>query len=321
MTSLQRPKANRRWTFTGIRAATGEVSSEEDYGEEILPSIDQEALATLPATDQEKFVQMRKRDKKNVLARWRRERKLIPESSNLVSSRSIEPLVGRSSSVPQLPELQMDVPRELLISAVESARQSSDTINSNQRGRHPLTPRLALYANAPSASERAYAQTLTSVNREILPPAPIIIPDGVAAAHPDADEGLLVQPTRSIRQEVSPVRHWQEQAQRRRIQPSPPPLANSEQGVEQRQERAKASPIKRMARKIKEFFKSRGQSEEVRVETAIAITITSVAAPQPSQAQYLPRLPPPLQPAPAAQSARTGSSNRRTTRAMMENYS
>ncbi|KAI4173553.1 MAG: hypothetical protein LQ343_002891 [Gyalolechia ehrenbergii] len=123
MAPLQKPKARRRWTLTRNRG-TAEESSSEDYGEEILPTVDQVALATLPPADQEKFKEMRKKDRKNVIARWRKEGKPVPKSSNSNSSESIEALVQHSSSAPQLPELQMDV---TLSTEIETGRQASAT--------------------------------------------------------------------------------------------------------------------------------------------------------------------------------------------------
>ncbi|KAL9028370.1 MAG: hypothetical protein Q9196_003259 [Gyalolechia fulgens] len=120
--------------MTRNRAAADE-SSLEDYGEEILPTIDPEALAALPPADQEKFKEMRKRDRKNVIARWRKEGKPVPGSSNSSSSESTWPLVQRSSA-PQLPELQMDVTRDTLSREDESGRQASATDHSDTHERN-----------------------------------------------------------------------------------------------------------------------------------------------------------------------------------------
>ncbi|KAL8716810.1 MAG: hypothetical protein Q9225_005892 [Loekoesia sp. 1 TL-2023] len=131
MAPLHKPNAKRRWTLTRSHRAVENESSEEDNGEEILPTIDQEALATLPPEDQEQFKKTRKKDRKNIIARWRKEGKPIPESNISNSSERAGALVQRSSSAPQLPELQMDVTRETLSSAIESSRQSSATAGSN----------------------------------------------------------------------------------------------------------------------------------------------------------------------------------------------
>ncbi|KAL8935985.1 MAG: hypothetical protein Q9216_005161 [Gyalolechia sp. 2 TL-2023] len=136
MAPPQRPKATRRWTLTRNRGAT-EESSSEDYGEEILPTVDKEALAALPLEDQKKFRKMRKKDRNNVIARWRKDGKPVPESSKSNSSESTGPLVQRSSSAPQLPELQMDVTRATLSKEFESGRQTSAANDSDTRERSP----------------------------------------------------------------------------------------------------------------------------------------------------------------------------------------
>ena len=114
MTSIQDSKARRRWTFTRTHDREEEESSEEDYGQEILPVVDRDALATLPFKDQEKFKKMRKRDRRNVVARWKKEGKLASEASNSNPTENIGFLLQRSTSAPQLPELQMDVTHGIL---------------------------------------------------------------------------------------------------------------------------------------------------------------------------------------------------------------
>lgn len=122
MASIERPKAKRRRTLNRSRDIA-EEGSDEDYGEEILPTIDQDALATLPPGDQEKFKKMRKKDRKNFIARWRREGKSVPETSASSSSGSSRP-PARALLAPQLPELQLDVaPRETFSSAFHNTRQ------------------------------------------------------------------------------------------------------------------------------------------------------------------------------------------------------
>ncbi|KAI4129029.1 MAG: hypothetical protein LQ338_002444 [Usnochroma carphineum] len=123
MAPLEKAKAKRRWTLNRSRDIA-EESPDEDYGEEILPTIDRDALATLPPADQEQFKKMRKKDRKNVIARWRREGRAVPEISASNSSESSSALYQHSSA-PQLPELQMDVTRETFGGAFDNARQPS----------------------------------------------------------------------------------------------------------------------------------------------------------------------------------------------------
>ncbi|KAL8978764.1 MAG: hypothetical protein Q9205_005735 [Flavoplaca limonia] len=94
-------------------------SSESGYGQEILPTIDPDALAQLPPHEQEAFKEMRIKDTLCVLARWRREGRLSPRTSNSPTDDSTVQLI-RTSSAPQLPELEMDVPKSAFISAPNS---------------------------------------------------------------------------------------------------------------------------------------------------------------------------------------------------------
>lgn len=158
MAPVEQPKAKRRWTPNRSREGR-EESSNEDYGEEILPTIDLDALATLSRDDQEKFKEMRRRDRKNVIARWRREGRPLPETSASSSSGSSKP-IARKSSAPQLPELQMDVePKGTFSSASDNARQPT-----RFHGIGPIPPESGLASHAPSASERMHGQTVTSVH-------------------------------------------------------------------------------------------------------------------------------------------------------------
>ncbi|KAL9017713.1 MAG: hypothetical protein Q9185_004988 [Variospora sp. 1 TL-2023] len=127
MAPREKPKAKRRWTLTRTQDLV-EESSEEDYGEEILPTVDQDALATLAPEDQDKFRKMRKKDRKNVIARWRREGRPVPKSRITDPHEGSEPL-ARSSSAPQLPELQMDVTsRETFSIGFDKVREPSPGI-------------------------------------------------------------------------------------------------------------------------------------------------------------------------------------------------
>ncbi|KAI4190975.1 MAG: hypothetical protein L6R41_000425 [Letrouitia leprolyta] len=134
MAPLQHLKAKRRWTFTRNRGAA-EESSVEDYGQEILPTVDPDALATLPPADQEKFKEMRKKDRKNVLARWRKEGTPVPESIDPNTNERNEPVIQRSSSAPQLPELRTDVTRDTLSTAMESGGQARAINEGDSRER------------------------------------------------------------------------------------------------------------------------------------------------------------------------------------------
>ncbi|KAL8647976.1 MAG: hypothetical protein Q9226_006207 [Calogaya cf. arnoldii] len=92
-------------------------SSESGYGQEILPTIDPTALAQLPPHEQEAFKEMRKKDRLSVLARWKREGRPSPRTGNSPTNDSTSKLT-RTSSAPQLPELQMDVPTSTFAGAV-----------------------------------------------------------------------------------------------------------------------------------------------------------------------------------------------------------
>ncbi|KAL8879136.1 MAG: hypothetical protein Q9198_003196 [Flavoplaca austrocitrina] len=94
-------------------------SSESGYGQEILPTIDPDALAQLPLHEQEAFKEMRIKDTLRVLARWRREGRLNSRTSNPPKDDSTVQLI-RTSSAPQLPELEMDVPKSAFVSAPSS---------------------------------------------------------------------------------------------------------------------------------------------------------------------------------------------------------
>ncbi|KAI4226485.1 MAG: hypothetical protein L6R36_003140 [Xanthoria steineri] len=96
-------------------------SSESGYGQEILPTIDMDALTQLPPHEQEAFKEMRLKDRRRILARWRKEGRPSPRRGNSPTNDSTAQLM-RTSSAPQLPELQMDVP----ISTFTDADDSTD---------------------------------------------------------------------------------------------------------------------------------------------------------------------------------------------------
>lgn len=101
-------------------------SSESGYGQEILPTIDLNALAQLPPHEQEAFKEMRMKDRLRVLARWGREDHPSPRSGNSPTNDSTVQLI-RTSSAPQLPELQMDVPTSTFTGAVHSTDVDAST--------------------------------------------------------------------------------------------------------------------------------------------------------------------------------------------------
>ncbi|CAO1600545.1 hypothetical protein XANCAGTX0491_004228 [Xanthoria calcicola] len=96
-------------------------SSQSGYGQEILPTIDMNALAQLPPHEQEAFKEMRMKDRLRVLARWENDGRPSPRSGNAPTNDSTAQLM-RTSSAPQLPELQMDVS----ISTFTGADDSTD---------------------------------------------------------------------------------------------------------------------------------------------------------------------------------------------------
>ncbi|KAL8925553.1 MAG: hypothetical protein Q9208_003444 [Pyrenodesmia sp. 3 TL-2023] len=166
---MERPKGKRRWTLSRSRDIA-EEDSDEDYGEEILPTVDQEALATLPPEDQEKFKKMRRKDRKNIIARWRREGKPVPEtneSSSSGTSGSSKPPIRTVSAAPQLPELQMDViPREDFSSAFSNVRVSSSETIPNQATRSLGAIRSEL-RNNPHLPQEHHSLTTTPHNQDL----------------------------------------------------------------------------------------------------------------------------------------------------------
>ncbi|KAL8704306.1 MAG: hypothetical protein Q9201_002528 [Fulgogasparrea decipioides] len=66
---------------------------------------------------------MRKEHRKNIIARWRKEGKLVPETTNSNSTESTASVVRRSSA-PQLPELDIDATRDTLSSAFGNGKSS-----------------------------------------------------------------------------------------------------------------------------------------------------------------------------------------------------
>ncbi|KAL8686304.1 MAG: hypothetical protein Q9218_007199, partial [Villophora microphyllina] len=117
MASSQKPPARRRWTLNRTKAPPVE-SSDSSYGEEILPTIDKDAVKALPKIDRLEFIEMRNREKRNVIARWMREGKHIPATGSSTPPESTRLLLPHSPP-PQLPELQMDVTKDTLSSAFQ----------------------------------------------------------------------------------------------------------------------------------------------------------------------------------------------------------
>lgn len=172
---MERPQAKRRWTLNRSRDIA-EEDSDEDYGEEILPTVDQEALATLPLEDQEKFKKMRKKDKKNILARWRKEGKAVPENnapSSSGTSGSSRPPTRTLSTAPQLPELKMEVThREDFDSAFGSAGVSGPVSNPDE-ALQSLGAKRSELRNHPHLQQEQQEHARTSDNQDLTHlPAP-----------------------------------------------------------------------------------------------------------------------------------------------------
>lgn len=172
---MERPQAKRRWTLNRSRDIA-EEDSDEDYGEEILPTVDQEALATLSLEDQEKFKKMRKKDKKNILARWRKEGKPVPEnnaSSSSGTSGSSRPPTRTLSTAPQLPELEMDVsPREDFGSAFGNAGVSGSETKRDE-ALQSLGAKRSELRNHPHLHQEHQEHATTSENQDLIHlPAP-----------------------------------------------------------------------------------------------------------------------------------------------------
>ncbi|KAL9576830.1 MAG: hypothetical protein Q9212_006785 [Teloschistes hypoglaucus] len=111
MAPLKTWRAKRGWTLAGKKAQLTE-NSDSSYGEEILPTIDTNALQQLPRDEQKKFIDMRKQDRKNILRRWKKEGKHIPTITETVTAANSTTSLARRSPPPQIPELKTDVSKD-----------------------------------------------------------------------------------------------------------------------------------------------------------------------------------------------------------------
>ncbi|KAI4281645.1 MAG: hypothetical protein L6R35_005603 [Caloplaca aegaea] len=163
-------------------------------------------------------------------------------------------------------------------------------------------------------------------------------------------ENLFVRPSQPITEDDTTAKKWQRDERIQNMQLSPLTTAKRELSARQyagettgddgtpeqqmNMEKLKISPMKRMARAMGAGIRGlcKGQAEkatprgrsrplsrlrlhdEARVATAAMVSVTATKTPQPTH--HLPRAPPPLRPTPSI----SASPNRRTTRAMMENY-
>ncbi|KAI4100884.1 MAG: hypothetical protein L6R37_005199 [Teloschistes peruensis] len=118
MAPLETWRAKRRWTLAGKKAQLTE-NSDSSYGEEILPTIDTNALKQLPRDEQQKFLEMHSKDRKNVLGRWKKEGRSIPTKETVTVAKSTTSLAARRSPPPNLPELKMDVSKDSLSTAFQ----------------------------------------------------------------------------------------------------------------------------------------------------------------------------------------------------------
>lgn len=137
MAPLETWRAKRRWTLGGKKAQlTG--NSDSSYGEEILPTIDTNALEQLPRDEQKKFIDMRKQDRKNVLRRWKKEGKHIPTMTETVTAAKSTTSLARRSPPPQLPQLKMDVSKNSLSTTFQPHRffGSGTTSDRTHSARH-----------------------------------------------------------------------------------------------------------------------------------------------------------------------------------------
>ncbi|KAI4201325.1 MAG: hypothetical protein LQ350_003363 [Teloschistes chrysophthalmus] len=138
MAPLETWRAKRRWTLGGKKAQlTG--NSDSSYGEEILPTIDTNALEQLPRDEQKKFIDMRKQDRKNVLRRWKKEGKHIPTMTETVTAAKSTTSLARRSPPPQLPQLKMDVSKNSLSTTFQPHRFFGQSSKSGASQRTPVT--------------------------------------------------------------------------------------------------------------------------------------------------------------------------------------
>ena len=107
-------------------------TSDEEYGEEIIPRIDQTAFSQLTPDQQLGVKKVYKETGDRVRAKWRKQGKAIPEADNSSSSKSSPVLPEEQSAPPQIPELQMDS-RYLLASGTRTTFGASATENSSER--------------------------------------------------------------------------------------------------------------------------------------------------------------------------------------------
>ncbi|KAL8738183.1 MAG: hypothetical protein Q9181_000996 [Wetmoreana brouardii] len=175
MAPVQKPGEKRRWTLQRKKIRTPE-SSGSDYGQEILPTIDKEALKTLPRADRAGFKNMRKEQKKTTIARWRKEGKQIPETTSTSTESTASVL--RGSPPPQLPELDMDVTRDTLGTAfVDSKPLDANALAYGGEG-HSSTDQNKIW------SEQGLAHAVTTPSGSANNQAP-------SQATPDTDETSL----------------------------------------------------------------------------------------------------------------------------------
>ncbi|KAL8799868.1 MAG: hypothetical protein Q9182_005575 [Xanthomendoza sp. 2 TL-2023] len=91
-------------------------NSDSGYGEGILPTIDPKILARLWPQQYEAFTEMGLKDRMDMISRWRKDGFVSAQTDGLPPNESAVHLL-RSSSAPQLPELQMDVPTAIFTDA------------------------------------------------------------------------------------------------------------------------------------------------------------------------------------------------------------
>ncbi|KAL8813291.1 MAG: hypothetical protein Q9223_003154 [Gallowayella weberi] len=91
-------------------------NSDSGYGEDISSTIDSKALARLRPQQREAFTDIGLKDRMDMISRWRKVGGPISQTDEPLPNESAVHLI-RSSSAPQLPELQMDVPTAVFTGA------------------------------------------------------------------------------------------------------------------------------------------------------------------------------------------------------------
>ncbi|KAL8865373.1 MAG: hypothetical protein Q9174_006922, partial [Haloplaca sp. 1 TL-2023] len=116
------------------RARRRSSASESDYGEEIIPTLDETALSLLPKSERKGLKQWHRAKKRALVARWQREGKRVPEhvAADSPSGESSDDLLP--GNAPRLPDFDFGFPsksKALVPSGMEVEEQlAADDVES-----------------------------------------------------------------------------------------------------------------------------------------------------------------------------------------------